>query len=293
VGYTSGATVVYLIPVGLAMLKKKYHKYLALGSMAGFVSIPIAVIAAYLVTALTDTPVRDAITTNGESTYHLVFNGGVLLANMAPLIVFCLALALGLRFKPNWMIQGFLVFGRLMDAAIKLVLACVIIEYFTNVFSFVLGSWGFDPIIADEKDQFRALEVSGYIGIMLAGTFPLVYLIKNYLNKVMTWVGDRMGMTPNGAAGFLMVFANIIATYHLADETRPRDLVLSIAFAVCAQAALGDHLAFSANFQPTMIVPILFGKLLGGACAVALAMYISVPAAERLEIEHKDWPVAA
>ena len=35
VGYTSGATVVYLIPVGLTMLHKDHHPYLALGAMAG------------------------------------------------------------------------------------------------------------------------------------------------------------------------------------------------------------------------------------------------------------------
>ena len=250
VGYTSGATVVYLIPVGLTMLRKKYHKYLALGSMAGFVSIPVGVIVAYLITVFTNTPVRDTITTEGDSTYHLVFDLAHLLSNMAPLFVFCLALAFGLRFKPDIMIKGFLAFGRFMDAGIKIVLALVIVEYFTGCFSTLFGAWGFDPIIADAKDTFRALEIAGYIGIMLAGTFPMVYLIKNYLSKIMHWIGDRMGMTPTGATGFLMVFANIIATYHLSEEMRPRDLVLCIAFAVCAQAALGDHLAFTANFQP-------------------------------------------
>ncbi|MEY0747272.1 ethanolamine utilization protein EutH, partial [Escherichia coli] len=34
IGYTSGATIVYLIPVGLTMLNRKDHKYLALGAMA-------------------------------------------------------------------------------------------------------------------------------------------------------------------------------------------------------------------------------------------------------------------
>jgi ethanolamine transporter len=293
VGYTSGATVVYLIPVGLTMLKKKYHKYLALGSMAGFVSIPIAVLAAYLITVFTNTPVREAITTEGASGYHLIFNMKTMLANMAPLVAFCLLLAIGLKLKPDFMIKGFLVFGKFMDMCIKIVLACVIVEYFTGFFSKIFGSWGFDPIIADAKDNFRALEIAGYIGIMLAGTFPMVYLVKNYLKKAMDYIGAKMGMTSSGATGFLMVFANIIATYHLSEEMRPRDLVLCIAFAVCAQAALGDHLAFTANFQPTMIVAILAGKLIGGTFAVLLALKISVPAAVRLERENGDWPPAA
>ena len=94
-----------------------------------------------------------------------------------------------------------------------------------------------------------------------------------------------MKMRSNGTAGFLMVFANIITTYRLVEEMSARDKVICISFAVCAQAALGDHLAFTANFQPTLIIPIMLGKLAGGVFAVALALVISVPAAERLENE--------
>ena len=82
-----------------------------------------------------------------------------------------------------------------------------------------------------------------------------------------------------------MVFANIITTYRLVEEMSARDKVICISFVVCAQAALGYHLAFTANFQPTLIIPIMLGKLVGGVFAVALALVISVPAAERLENE--------
>lgn len=289
VGFTSGATIVYMIPVGLTMMKEKYHKYLALGSMAGFVSIPLAVIVAYLITALTKTPIRDVVSANSEATYLLATDIGPLLTNLAPLVIFCLLLAVGLKMIPHVMIKGFLIFGKIMDAGIKLVLVFAIIEYFTGAFSSVFTNWGFDPIIADEQDTFRALEIAGYIGIMLAGTFPMVYLIKKHLATPMNWLGNKLGMTADGATGFLMVLANIIATFHLADKMRPRDLVLCIAFAVTAQASLGDHLAFTANFQPSMIMPILIGKLSAGIFAVLLALYISVPTAERLEKSEGDW----
>lgn len=85
------------------------------------------------------------------------------------------------------MILGFIWLGRLMESALKLVFVCCVIEYFTGVFSILLGSWGFEPIIADESDINRALEVAGYIGIMLCGAFPMVYLIqvcsRFYLNN--------------------------------------------------------------------------------------------------------------
>src|SRR5690606_30527636 len=76
--------------------------------------------------------------------------------------------------------------------------------------------------------------------------------------------------------------ANIIAMYRLIGRMRPRDKVLAIAFAVCAAFAFGDHLAFAANFQPTIILPLLLGKLLGGSSGFLLAVWLSVPKAEQL-----------
>ncbi|MDA6082955.1 ethanolamine utilization protein EutH, partial [Escherichia coli] len=76
------------------------------------------------------------------------------------------------------MINGFMWFGRILDAGIKLVLVFSIVEIFTGLFTTVFGGWGFHLIMADSEDQFRALETAGYIGIMLAGAFPMVYLLQ-------------------------------------------------------------------------------------------------------------------
>lgn len=84
-----------------------------------------------------------------------------------------------------------------------------------------------------------------------------------------------------------MVFANIIAVYHLFKKMNARDKVLCVALGVCAQATIGDHLAFTANFQPTLIMPVLLAKLFGGLLAVAIAIKISVPAAQRYEAAEK------
>lgn len=67
---------------------------------------------------------------------------------------------------------------------------------------------------------------------------------------------------------------------------RAKDKVLTIAFAVCVAFLFGNHLAFTANFQPTMIGPLLLGKLGGSIFAFALAMWLSMPTAERLKREN-------
>lgn len=281
-GFTSGATIIFSIPVGLAMLAKADHKYMALGIMAGILSVPIGVFIASSIAALSGLEIRPDISTTSDASYALTIGIGGILQNLAPLIVFCVAIALGLRFVPDAMISGFLWFGRLMYAGITLVLVFSIVEYFTGFFTMVFGAWGFDPIIADEVDQFRALEIAGYIGIMLAGAFPMVYLLTKYLDGPMRAIGTKIGLEPEGAAGLLAASANILAMYRLIGQMRPRDKVLAIAFAVCAAFTFGDHLAFSANFQPTLILPLLLGKLLGGASGFMLAVWLSVPKAEAL-----------
>ena len=65
-----------------------------------------------------------------------------------------------------------------------------------------------------------------------------------------------------------------------------KDKVLIIAFAVCAAFLFGDHLAFTANFQPTLVLSIMVGKLIGGLCGFALAYWLSVPKA--LELESRE-----
>ncbi|MEH6578075.1 MAG: ethanolamine utilization protein EutH [Amphritea sp.] len=286
VGYMAGATIVFSIPVGLAMLKKADHQYMALGVMAGILSVPVGVFVACIVLAVSNPGVREAVATNTDSTLMLALDASTILINILPLIAVCLVLAVGLKVFPSHMIRGFLLFGRTMDAALKLVLVFSIVEYFTGAFTTILGGWGFDPIIADEADMFRALEIAGYIGIMLSGAFPMVYMIKKYLAGPMEAIGERLGMDSVGAAGILAAAANILAMFHLIGDMKARDKVLCIAFAVCGAFMFGDHLAFTANFQPNMILPILLGKLAGGIFGFILAMWIAVPAAERLE-QHK------
>ncbi|MCY1185675.1 Ethanolamine utilization protein, EutH [compost metagenome] len=59
-----------------------------------------------------------------------------------------------------------------------------------------------------------------------------------------------------------------------------------IAFSVCAAFTFGDHLAYSANFQPSLILPLIIGKLSGGLIGMMLAYWLAVPKA--LELGEKD-----
>lgn len=286
-GYMAGATIVFTIPVALKMLEKRDRKYLALGVMSGLLAIPIGVLVASVIIALAHPVVRETVSTNAEATYMLALEFGTIGLNLVPLIIICVLLAAGLKFKPDAMIKGFIVFGRVMESALKIVFVLVVIEYFTGIFTVTLGGFGFDPIIADDEDIFRALEVSGAIGMMLCGAFPMVYLIKRYLAKPLAKIGGVFGLSSDATTGLLAASANVLAALAMIKDLKAKDKVIVMAFAVCCAFLFGDHLSFTANFQPSLIVPVLVGKLVAGVCAIAFAFLLAVKKAESLELEDK------
>lgn len=286
VGYMLGATIVFSIPTGLAMIDKKDHKYMALGIMSGILTVPIGVLISSVIIVFSNTAVRETISTDAEATYQLALGFGGILMNLIPLVIMVVLIALGLRYVPDLMIRCFMWFGKGMDIFLKLVLVFSIVEYFTGAFSKLFGDWGFHPIIADQEDQFRALEIAGYIGIMLAGAFPMVYLIGKLAAKPLEKVGSKLGLSSTGSMGLLATIANILAMFRLIKSMPPKDKVVNISFAVCAAFLFGDHLSFTANFQPNLILPLLVGKLSAGIIAIWLAYKLSVPKA--LELERLD-----
>lgn len=284
-GYMAGATIVFTIPVALKMLEKRDQKYLALGAMSGFLAIPVGVFVASAVIALTNPVIRETVSTNSEATYQMALGFGQILRSLVPLTAICVALAVGLKLAPDAMIRGFVAFGRALDAVLKIVFVLAVIEYFTGALTALFGSSPLDPIIADDENGFRALEVAGAIGIMLCGAFPMVYLIRRYLSGPLGKLGQAVGLSADATAGLLAASANVLALLGMVKDMRARDKVLCLSYGVCAAFLFGDHLSFTANFQPTLIVPVLLGKLSAGICAICLCNLLAVRKAEELEAD--------
>lgn len=283
IGLTAGATIAFSIPVGLAMLGKRDHKYMALGFMSGLLAIPFASLIMCLILQQSGVKLREDISVTGEGTRPFDLAFSEILLNVAPLAAIMGLLALCLRFLPKQTIRGFLVFGRVLQIVTTAALALSIVEYFTGVFSTAFGAWPLAPFIADADDQFRALEIVGYIGVMLAGAFPMVYVIRTVLDKPLAKIGHRIGVSESGITGFIAATANVLALYRVLPQMPPKDKVLTVAYAVCAAFALGDYIAFTANFQPNMMVAMLAGKIGGGLIAIGFALWLAMPVARRLE----------
>jgi ethanolamine transporter len=285
--FTAGSTIVFSVPVGLAMTERRDHKYLALGVMSGLLAIPFAVFVATLLIMSSGVLTRDEVSTSGKGTTAFDLPMGEVLLNILPLALVMLGIALALRFFTQATIKVFLAFGRGLEMVLTAALALAIVEYFTNIFSTVFGSWPLAPFIADAEDQFRALEVAGYIGVMLAGAFPMVYAIRKGLAKPLGAFGQRFGISQEGMSGFLAATANILALFRIIRVMPPKEKVLTIAYSVCAAFLIGDHLAFTANFQPALIAAVMGGKFFGGILAIVFAVWLVLPQARRLEAEDR------
>lgn len=281
-GYMAGATIVFSIPVALKMLAPEDRKYLALGVLCGFISIPVGVLVASVIIAVSNPVIRDVISTNTAATYQLALGFGQIFQNLIPLIIICGLIAAGLLLIPDKMIKGFNVFGKVLDSTLRIVVVLCVVEYFTGMFSTLFGTWGFEPIIADTNDINRALEVAGAIGMMLCGAFPMVYLIKKYLSKPLNVLGQKVGLSQDATTGILACAANVLALFAIVKDMKPEDKVKTLAFSVCGAFLFGDHLAFTANYQPSLILPVMLGKLFAACLAVVLATKFILPRLDKM-----------
>lgn len=283
IGFMCASTIAFNVPIGLSMLDKKDHKYLALGSMSGFLSVPFGVFITSVIVMFTQPAIRTAFTSVGAPDHIAILTMGMILRNMIPLVVICILLALGLKLFPNGMVKGFMVFGKLMTGALTLVVVACILQHYTGLFTKVFGAWGFDPILADEENVFRAVELLGTIAMMLTGAFPMVTLIRKYLSRPLEKLGRLAGLESAGSIGLVACLPNGLAMFPFVKEMRPQDKVVALAFLTCGGYCLGDFLAFNVNFQPNLLIPVFIGQICGGIIGIVFAKLFAVPQVKRME----------
>ena len=242
-GSMLGATIVFTIPVAMGILSQEDRPAMAKGILCGIVTIPVGVLVGGLVAGF---PVL------------------MILRNLIPIVVIAAVIALGLWKAEKWMIRGFGAFGKGVVAVITAGLAAAIVEALTG---FVVI-----PGLAPITDGFQTV---GSIAIVLAGAFPLVYVVTKLLKKPLLKLGKILGINDTAAAGLIASLANSIATFGMVKDMDRRGKVVNIAFAVSAAFVFGDHLGFTAGFAPEMLPAVIAGKLAGGISAVAVALWLT------------------
>ena len=242
-GSMLGATVVFTIPAAMGILKDEDRPALAKGVLCGLVTIPVGILIGGLVAG---------------------FPIGMVARNLIPIVLIAAIIALGLWKAEKAMVKGFGWFGKGVVALITVGLAAAIVEELTG---FVII-----PGMAPISEGFQTV---GAIAIVLAGAFPLVFVVTKVLKKPLMRLGKLLGINDTAAGGLVASLANSIATFGMVSKMDERGKVVNIGFAVSAAFVFGDHLGFTAGFAPRMLPAMIVGKLAGGISAVAVALLMT------------------
>ena len=242
-GSMLGATLVFTIPVAMGILREQDRAAMAKGILCGIVTVPVGVLVGGLAAG---------------------FPAGMVLRNLIPIVLIAVLIALGLWRAEGAMVKGFGIFGKLVVVLVTVGLAAAAVEALTG-FAIIPG-------MAPISEGF---ETVGTIAIILAGAFPLVFVLTKLLRQPLMAVGRKLGINDAAAAGLIASLANSIATFGMVKDMNERGKVVNIAFAVSGAFVFGDHLGFTAGFAPVMIGPMIAGKLAGGISAVIVAMWLT------------------
>ena len=238
-----GATIVFTLPVAMGILREDDRPAMAKGILCGIVTIPVGVLAGGLAAGF---PVM------------------MVLRNLVPIVLIAALIALGLWRAEGAMVRGFAVFGKIVVIVVTIGLAAAIVEALTG--------YAMIPGMAPISEGFATV---GTIAILLAGAFPLVFVLTKLLRKPLMAAGKLLGINDAAAAGLIASLANSIATFGMVKDMNTRGKVVNIAFSVSAAFVFGDHLGFTAGFAPEMIGPMIVGKLVGGISAIAVALWLT------------------
>ena len=242
-GSMLGATIVFTIPIVMGMLSREDQAFAAKGILAGIVTIPVGVFVGGLVAG---------------------FPVVMVAKNLIPIVIIAALIALGLWRAEKAMIRGFVIFGKIIVILITVGLAAGIVEGLTGL--------QLVPGLAPIEEGFQTV---GAIAIVLAGAFPLVFVLTRLLRKPLMKLGGLLGINDVAAAGMIATLANSIATFGIVKEMDDRGKVVNVAFAVSAAFVFGDHLGFTAGFAPEMLPAVIVGKLAGGICAIVIALLLT------------------
>ena len=144
-GSMLGATIVFTIPVAMGILREKDRPAMAKGILCGIVTIPVGVLVGGLAAG---------------------FPIGMVLRNLIPIVLIAALIVVGLWKAENAMVKGFELFGKLVVIVVTVGLAAAIVEALTG-FAIIPG-------MAPISEGFATV---GTIAIVLAGAFPLVFVI--------------------------------------------------------------------------------------------------------------------
>lgn len=239
-----GCIIVYTIPLAVGIIEKEDREYLLRGLVAGIVGIPAACFV-------------------GGLMLHIEMRR--IICNLIPVIILAAILVLCLSIVPNVSLKVFNVFSEIITVIMYVTLAIAIFQYLADV-----------TIIPGMAPIGAQLEVAGYIGITLAGAYPLIKFITKIFDKPLRVCGKAFGINEVAAVGIIATLANSLPLLTTLKDMNPKGKIVAIAFMVPAGFVVGDQLAYaSATMEGQYIPAFIVSKLIGGVVAFAVALFMT------------------
>lgn len=255
VGSMMGPTIAFSIPVAIGIIQKEDHRYFALGIASGMITIPIGAFIGGIIAG-----------------YNPVF----ILKNLIPIAIVSIILSIGLIFIREILIKIFNIFSKFLVFISTSGLVISILETLLGIkiINFVMN--GKEITTAPIND---GIAIVSSIAIVLAGSFPLVFVITKLASKPLEYLGAKLSMNDIGSAGLIATLANNIPMFNIMKDMNIQAKIINSAFAVSSAFTFGDHMAFTIGYASGkyrgMIFPMIIAKLVGGITAIVIAYFVS------------------
>ena len=238
-----GVTISFTLPVSMDMLKPEDRVYASKGILCGILTIPIGVFAGGMTAGF---PIQ------------------MVLQNLVPIIGISVLIAIGLWKIEGLLLKAFAVLGKVMTGIAAVGVVAADVKQLTGV-----------TVIPGMASLDEAFIVIGQIGIVLMGALPLLTVLTGVLKKPLAFIGKKLQINNTSVAGIMASLANSIAAFGMVKDMDNRGKVINMAFAVSGAFVFGDHLAFTAGYEPSMVSALIVGKLVGGITAIAAALWMT------------------
>ncbi len=240
VGSMLGTTVMLNIPTVMSFALREEHSAVIYGMLCGIITIPLGCLTGGLIAG---------------------FPVDMILINTVPVLMLSLFLLIMLLTFKDHMIHVFSWIGKVLTCTAAFGLVCGAMEKLIGVTLFQ----GMDTLD-------HVFPVVGNISVFLGGAFTLVAIIRRLFQTLIGRVGKLLKINSCSVSALLLTIANPIPSIMLIHEMDDRGKMLNMAFLISAGCVLGDHLAYTAQIAPSLCVPMIAGKCVGGISSVFVAL---------------------
>jgi ethanolamine transporter len=181
--------------------------------------------------------------------------------NCLPVLLISLVLAVGVRKRPDAMMQGFLRFAACIRLIAILGLTLATITHLSG-----------KTLLKSLLPLQDAMETVSAICIVMLGSMPLAELIQRIMKIPFARIREKTGLNGVSTTALLLGMVSTTPTLAMIPDMDKRGKVLCSACLVSYVGLFSAHLAFAMQFEPDMIPALLAAKTVGAIIGGTIAL---------------------